>query len=319
VLAAKGVTEGDTVTFSVQNPDGTGQVVLAAFVFTGGQFKVTQVNAGVSLFANGNIPAPVGTLIPLGPVLGDGTRTFPIRLGVSQAGALALCYQLAVDIARAGGAGTTSVVLTNVNVNRDQQAGDDAGANAAQPGLMGGLTGGYPTRARCDAACPMTCVPPQDCPETVCFRTPDYYCARGIPLVVRSLRIPQINFGNPVPVRVGGSVSPVVLRYLGCGFYVYEAQGSVGRMLTRYYLAAQISLAADPQRPDPCKLNLGCFLMMMGGMSPPIPVTLSNQYKITADTNLQDFFKQTESAILEGRTADAELLLKIYKSLGCGD
>lgn len=316
VLAAKGVTDGDAVSLLVQNPDGSGQATVAAFVFESGQFKVTQINAGVALFVNGNVPAGVGTLLPLSATLGDSLRTLPITALVGQPGPLAGCFELAVDVARAGGAGTTSVVLTNVNVVRNTVAGD-----AARPetGLLGGLSGGYPTGAVCGAVCPTVCVPPLPCNERICFHPPDYYCSRGIPLVVKTVRIPQINFGYPVAVRVGGAVSPVVLRYLGCGIYAFEAQASTGRMLTRYYLAAQISIASDPQHPNPSNLQLGCFLMMMGGMPSPLPLSLSNGYTITATTSLQDLFKQTESAIIEGRAADAALLLKIYKMLGCGD
>lgn len=59
--------------------------------------------------------------------------------------------------------------------------------------------------------------------------------------------------------------------------------------------------------------------MTMGGMPTPLPLTLSNGYTITANTTLLDFFKQTEAAIIEGRTADAAALLNVYKMLGCGD
>lgn len=316
VLASKGVTEGDTVRLFVQNPDGTGQTVLAAFKFEGGVFKVAQLDAGAALLVNGSVPAPVGTPLSLVMTLGDSQRTSPLTLTLSQAGARAGCFQLATEVTRAGGVGTTSVVLTNVNVNRNPIAGDAARPEA---GLLGGLTGGYPTGAKCTAGCPPPCPLPPVCNERICFRTPDYYCGHSIPLSVKSVRIPQINFGNPVSVRVGASVSSTVLRYLGCGFYGFEAQSSVSRMLTRYYLAAQISIAADPQRPDPCKLELGCFVMPMGGMPNPLPVLLSNGVTITGSTNLLEFFKQTESAIIEGRTADAQALLGIYKMLGCGD
>lgn len=59
--------------------------------------------------------------------------------------------------------------------------------------------------------------------------------------------------------------------------------------------------------------------MTMGGMPNPLPLILSNGYTITANTTLLDFFKQTEAAIIEGRTADAAALLNVYKMLGCGD
>jgi hypothetical protein len=117
--------------------------------------------------------------------------------------------------------------------------------------------------------------------------------------------------------------SDVVKRYLGCGQYVSEANMSASRRLTALYLAAQVSAdyaIANPNLADAlCKLKLGCFIMPMGGMASPLPVRLSNGFVIDGNTNLQDFFKQTEMAILLMRTADINALIKVYQSLGCGD
>jgi uncharacterized repeat protein (TIGR01451 family) len=307
VLAAGGATQGDVVRALLQNPDGTGQTVLATFTFQGGVFVATQIGAGVSLSIAG-VPVALNAPIPPALMLGTSQSTAPITVTLAQP-ALASCFQLAVDIMRAGLVGTTSAVLTEVRVNRNTVAGDAAR--------------GFPTGTVCAASCPTDC-PPTVCDERICFRPPEYYCSRGIPYSVKTVRIPQINFGNPVYVRVGASVSTVVSRYLGCGFYAFESNASPSRVLTKLYLAAQISVASDPQNPDPCKLDLGCFLMMMGGMPSPIPVTLSNGVTINSNTKLADFFKQTEAAILDNRTpenraADIQALIAIYKALACGD
>lgn len=316
VLTAKDVTEGDEVRLFLQKADGSGQAVLAVFKFEGGSFKVTQINPDLSVFANGNIPASVGTVIPLTTPLGDSLRTDKITLKLSQASPLADCFQLAIDVTRAGGVGTTSVVVTDLIVNRNTVAGDSL---RPETGLLGGLTGGYPTGAKCDASCPTVCEVVPVCMNHICFRPPEYYCSRGIPYGTGPVRIPINGIVSSVQTRVGALMSPTVSRYLGCGTYIYEAQTTSGRRLIRLYIAAQVSIASNAQHPSPMMLQLGCFLMMMNGMPSPLPLPLSNGYTLTGASTMQDLFKQTELAILEGRTADMEALIKIYKSLACGD
>lgn len=161
------------------------------------------------------------------------------------------------------------------------------------------------------------------CPANICFRQPVYYCTHQIPFGTGSVRIPIGGLVTISPTRDGGIMSPTVARYMGCGFYSFEAQASAARRLTQLYIAAQVSIGiADARSPFnnlSDKTQLGCFIMPMAGMPSPIPVTLSNGVTINANTTFWGLFAQTEAAIRDMRTADIEALIKIYQSLGCGD
>jgi hypothetical protein len=333
VIASSGNTEGDRVRWTL------GSELLAEFTVVGNGVRITARSIHATIFVN-NILANTGTLNVgdfIGFSVGAGTagaRTpeITIALSTSPSAPTRGCHQLALDIINAGGApGTLSVAITSIVVKR-------MGSPASGTGLLtqfgGGLTGLFPTGALCPVNCPTPCPPPGGgqqpplmCPfNMICFHTPFFYCGGGrIPFAATTVRIPQINFGYPVNVRTGGVVSPIVLRYLGCGPWFYESGGpnaSAARRLTTYYLAAQFSLDAVDRTASLVNLSeqvsIGCYLQpaMMGMPAPnPFPLTLSNGVVLRADTKFCVLFDETERAIREMRTADINALLAIYRAL----
>ena len=126
------------------------------------------------------------------------------------------CFELGVDIKRGAGTGTTSVVFSDVVVNRNEKAGDRAGAPAK--GLLVGLTGFFPTGVKCDAVCP-PCPPsgggggPVKC-ETICFGSPLFFrnsFSRGT-LPDGLILIPGANFNNLVSVGANDDAIDLILR-----------------------------------------------------------------------------------------------------------
>ncbi|HYE71919.1 MAG TPA: hypothetical protein VEF04_01255, partial [Blastocatellia bacterium] len=332
-IGSLGTTTGDVVRLSLQNPGNGAITNLAQFTSTGSGAQLTGLNTDISVFdnnilANGPGQVSIGNTIGFSQNAGTaGLRTNQIVLNFSMsptAGTMG-CFRLVLEIVRAGGTGTTSVAITSIIVNRNTVAGDGTGANATQPGLIGGLVGGFPTGGKCGTdpqclpACPAGGTPM--CPfNMVCFHTPGYYCSTNIPYRVRAVRIPQVNYGFPIFVRTGGAINPLVRYYLGCGQYTYESNTIQSRLLTKYYLAAQISIAnVDATSPIGSLsefLSVGCYLMPpMAGAPPVFPITLSNGTVITADTKFCIVFAETESAIIQMRQADIAKLIKLYQAL----
>jgi hypothetical protein len=245
------------------------------------------------------------------------TNQITIALSASTMG----CNRVRFDIVRAGGAGTTSVAITSVIVTRSNATTATGTGLLAQFG--GGQVGTYPTTATCAADCPPPCPPvggTLNCPfNMLCFHTPGYYCASRIPYTATTVRIPQINFGFPVSVRTPFGVSSVVERYLGCYQYLFESNSSPARILTKYYMAAQFTIDDADSTSSFVNLSevvsVGCYLMPpMAGQAPVLPVTLSNGVTISANTKICVLFAQTESAIIQMRTADIQALTKIYQA-----
>jgi hypothetical protein len=332
-IAAKGAAAGDRVRFSLVGPGGA-VTTLVEFTVRADVQGVTLTGlvtgAGVfnnDIFANTNRVNIGDSVLFTRDAGSSGRRTNNLTLALNQN--LMFCSALAVEIIRAGGTSgnaMTSVAITSVIVVRT-----GAAQNTSTPGLLGGLTGGFPTGrpADCARVCPPPCPPASNlmCPfNMICFHTPFFYCGGGqIPYTARTVRIPQINFGYPVNVRTGGLVSPIVLRYLGCGPYFFESGGpnaSAARRLTTYYIAAQFSID-DADSTSPLvdlseQVSIGCYLQpaMMGMPAPnPFPLTLSNGVVLRADTKFCVLFDETERAIREMRTADINALLTIYRAL----
>jgi hypothetical protein len=333
-IAAKGAAGGDRVRFSLVGPGGA-VTTLAEFTVRADVQGVTLTGLNSSangvfnndIFANTN-RVNIGDFIPFTRDAGTaGRRTNNLTLALSAD--LMFCSSLAVEIIRAGG--TSGNAMTSVAITSVIAVRTGAAQNTSTPGLLGGLTGGFPTGrpANCALVCPPPCPPASNlmCPfNMICFHTPFYYCGGGrIPFAAQTVRIPQINFGYPVNVRTGGVVSPIVLRYLGCGPWFYESGGpnaSAARRLTTYYLAAQFSLDAVDRTASLVNLSeqvsIGCYLQpaMMGMPAPnPFPLTLSNGVVLRADTKFCVLFDETERAIREMRTADINALLAIYRAL----
>ena len=138
----------------VRNSDGSAFRTIASFLVEAGGLRVLSVDGEMSLSTSRIIPGSLsqGSLIPFTHNAGSaGNRTGLLTLVFPEgASSLATCRQLGLDIVRSSGAGRTSVVFTDLTVLRTEQEGD---RDRTGTGLLGGLDGGYPTKAPCTSAC----------------------------------------------------------------------------------------------------------------------------------------------------------------------
>ncbi|MBI1765651.1 MAG: hypothetical protein HYR56_29970, partial [Acidobacteria bacterium] len=169
LLASAGSTVGDTVGFYLQRADGDGTIRIAVFTHESGGARVTALHPNVQLFrenrlANGAGRLQTGDLIPLAQAAGAAGRRsalLTVSFDPSPGSPFNGCFQFGVNIRRGEGAGTSSLVITDVVVKRMEQRGD---RNLPGRGLIGGLTGGYPTALVCPIICPNCVPPPVPCP-----------------------------------------------------------------------------------------------------------------------------------------------------------
>lgn len=165
-VASLGATNGDMITFKLLRADRTFAEQLAMFTLQNGGVALTQVHANVRAgYASGQLGT--GAVVPFLVSAGAaGTRTGPITLVLSTtAPAFNACFQLAVEIKRASGVGTTSVVLEQLVVKRMEVPGDrDASLGVGQHSSSAGW---FPTGRVCDVVC-ATCTPstPTPTPST---------------------------------------------------------------------------------------------------------------------------------------------------------
>jgi hypothetical protein len=154
MLAGAGVTAGDRVRLFMQ-PDGSGRRAfdLARFTIGTGGATLAYLEPTATLYGNGHVQQNVGALLPYSIAAGtSGWRTDQIVIALSmdaRAPTMA-CLHLGVEITRAGGQGTTSLVFNTIVLVREGPA------NGTGTGLFTGQPGTYPTRMPCDRECP-TC------------------------------------------------------------------------------------------------------------------------------------------------------------------
>lgn len=166
VIASTGTTVGDTVRLFLQNPleAAPGVRLIATFVVEANGLMVTQLHPDVRLNRNSRLgtenPLAVGARFNFTtPAGAAGQRTDLLTLSINRnSSALSNCFQLGIDLQRAGGSGAISFVPVDVVVERTTQPND-----AANPGvgLLAQLGGGYPTGRVCRTICPecnSTCV-----------------------------------------------------------------------------------------------------------------------------------------------------------------
>jgi|GEM_PF-1966369 len=150
---------GDTVRLFLQNANGDNGQDLALLTVEAGGLRLTSLNANAALFRNNRLAVGAGqlfagALIERSITAGSaGFRTELLTLALSKAAASPLngCNQLGVDITRSGGSGKTSIVFTDVVVDRVEVTGD---RTRPQLGLLAGVGGGYPTGTSCAIVCP---------------------------------------------------------------------------------------------------------------------------------------------------------------------
>ena len=316
-IAGTGATAGDVITLSFRQPDGSGVRNLVSFTVnaTGTGVSATGLLVGATLDAVGHSPTFIGTPIPFEEAAGTaGNRTRLITLALPMTLGIPDCNQLVVEVRRAGGVGTTTVALVNIQVTRN------ATTTATGTGIQTGQTGTYPTGLRCQVICP-ACPTALNCDLTICFARACDWCNRlDFPGYRRDywVRIPGVNFG--LMVSPYGNFSQLVRQALGCSGFTRNDPYS---KLVAEYVAAQLSIqhAVPFWYPQLSRQILGCHVrvpMAMPGMPAPVsslPVTLSDGRTLTVNSSLQDLFNATDFATSRGTIADYQSLLNVYMQL----
>ncbi len=152
-IASNGVTDGDMVTVSLLNPDKSVAQQIAMFTLGNGGATLTSLHPAVKVKVNGGDIKGVGQFLPfIIPAGSSGNRTHNITFALSTSSpAFKGCFQFAVEIKRASGAGTVSVVLDSVTVKR-METQDDRYVSI-DSGLTTGSIGWYPTGKVCEFVC----------------------------------------------------------------------------------------------------------------------------------------------------------------------
>jgi hypothetical protein len=353
-IAGTGATAGDVISVYFRSTNGADRQNLAVFTVQPDSMSVG-VNSyltGLQLSANGHVAAVPGTLIPYSEGAGSsGKRSSLITIALPMNAGIRDCNQLAVEVVRAGGTGTTTVALVNLRVSRMEKAGD---SSLPDKGVFG-TTGGYPTGLKCDSVCPAcdivvtptptptpvatptptpvatptpTPVPtptPLSCDLTICYKNADTWCnlLQFSPYNKKNFQvsIPGVNSGQAVRVfDYAGRVSTDVKYALGCSGF---DRNYVWADLTSAYVAAQLDVQNSLSFwwVKIGKQQIGCHLapmMAMPGMpamASPLPLTLSNGVTLTQFSSLEDLFDATEWAVSRGTIADQQKLLAVYKAL----
>ena len=152
-IASNGVTDGDMVTVNLLNPDKTVAQQIAMFTLGNGGATLTNLHPAVKVKVNGGDIKGVGQFLPFIIAAGSsGNRTHDITFALSTSSpAFRGCFQFAVEIKRANGAGTVSVVLDSITVKRMETQNDRY--VSIDSGLTSGLIGWYPTGKVCEFVC----------------------------------------------------------------------------------------------------------------------------------------------------------------------
>jgi hypothetical protein len=351
-VAGTGATAGDKISVYFRNSAGTQRLNLAVFTVQPDNMSlaVNSYLTGADVSANGHVTVVPGTLIPyIDPAGASGKRSSLIAIALPMNGSVSDCNQLAFEVIRGSGVGTTTIAMVNLRVSRMERSGD---STLTDKGIFG-TNGGYPTGLKCDAICPAcdavvptptptptpvatptptpvptptpTPTPTLSCDLTICYKNSDTWCnlLQFSPYNKKNFQvsIPGVNSGQLVRVYdYTGRISFDVKYALGCSGY---DRNSPLADLTAAYVAAQL----DVQNSLSFwwikigKQQIGCHLapmMAMPGMpamASPLPLTLSNGVTLTQFSSLEDLFDATEWALLRGTAADQQKLQAVYKAL----
>jgi hypothetical protein len=293
-------TAGDTVRLFRQDPNGGGVQELAVFTVQadGASIAATYLHPDAALFLNNRLASGAGkfaanAVIALETATGNkGKRTglLTLALGDAQDG----CFQLGIDLTRAGGDGSISVALTDAVVNRQEQANS---ANQQGTGLFGSqdiVPTGLPCQMSC-AVCPIK-TKPNDC-SMLCLQSPQYYLLNLDKLPNGMVYIGGVNFNAPVSTSNSTAVKQSLL-----------GGESAMQKLNRGYVTAQLSLLR-------AGMSLGAALRgrcSCNGVS-FAPVMLSSRFILSPNTTLGELLDQARRAILEKREGDMAELAQVFE------
>jgi hypothetical protein len=220
------------------------------------------------------------------------------------------CFRVGVEIARGGSEGATSVVFTDIVVNRNRAPGDE---NNPGVGLLARLTGGYPTGFPCKLECPFPLPRDPTLPNpgggggdqcnTICFRSPQYFRLNLDRLPLGSVLVGGMNYNQPISTTDKTAMA-IALRG---GFTPLQK-------LNEEFVAAQLNVLnaggdGSPKVFHAMEGKLACYNLKFD------PVTLSNGFSLSIDTKLKDLFQQAKFSILDNRTEDMPTFAKVFDLL----
>jgi hypothetical protein len=312
LIASRPGSDGDKVRLFLEQTDGSAGPDLATFTVQYPGIVVTDLHPHMMMFVNNRKAmgpsAHVGDFIPFSRAAGEsGYRTELLTLSwpMGFVSPLHGCFRIGIEISRANNPGRTSVVVTDFVVNRNRTPGDE---NNPGVGLLGGLTGGYPTGLPCAPQCPF---PTQTDPsnpslancDAICFRSPQYFLLNLDRLPQGVVLIGGVNHNRPVSTT---NLQTIALALRG-GF-------SPLQKLNQEFVAAQLNLLnaggdGSSKVFHAMEGKLSCYGLNFN------PITLSDGFEISPNTKLKDLYQQTRFCIFENKVEDMPTLTRIFDLL----
>ncbi|MDX2029638.1 MAG: hypothetical protein SF339_03145 [Blastocatellia bacterium] len=313
-------TEGDTVRLALESLDGTAGPELALFTVRGAGVEVTELHPHLMAFLNNRFAmgpsTHKGDFVPFSVSAGqNGSRTDLITLAWPMGfhSPLTGCFRVVAEISRGNTEGTTSVVFTDIVVNRNRAPGDE---NNPGIGLLDRLRGGYPTGFPCKAECPFPTdqIPDPQLPNppdpgngeectAICYRSPQYFrlnidsLPRGVVLVA------GMNNNRPMSTTDKRGML-IALR----GGWTPQQQ------FNAEFTAAQLNMLNAGGDGSPTvfyALNsrLRCYGLDFE------PVTLSNGVTLSPESHLRELYQVSRQCVALNMTEDLPALTRIFDLL----
>lgn len=319
IIASTPGAVGDKVRVFLRNIDGTNGPDLALFTVAEAGVTVTQLHPDLMLFVNNRLATGPswhqGDFIQFAAFAGSsGLRTDLLTLAwpMGKFSPLQGCHQFGVEISRGDNIGTTSVVVTDLVVNRNRVPGDE---NNAGIGLLRRLSGGYPSGFPCKEDCPFPNggLDPNlpgtgdplggDTCNAICFRSPRYFLLNANRLPHGTVLIGGVNYNRPVStsnaramtMALRGGSTP--LQKINEEFVAAQLNGLLagGSGSVRYFYAMEGKLS--------------CYNLQFD------PITLDNGFVLSPESKLKDLFEQARFSITQSRSNDQMRLAAILDLL----
>lgn len=319
VIAGTSGTVGDKVRLFLQTTEGKPGPEIALFTLAAHGVVVTQLHKDLMLFVDNRYAigpsTPQGSLIAYSAAAGEcGQRTGLLTLAwpMMKMSELEGCFRVGVEIERNDTYGMTSVVITDIVVNRNAVPGDE---NLKGVGLLRSVLGGFPTGIPCKPDCPYSIqeppLPPQPNPgggqggecNTICYRSPQYFKLNIDSLPRGTVIIGGVNFNRPISTTDKRRIE-MALRG---GFTPLQ-------QLNQEFVAAQLNLLnaggdGSPRVFYVLEGPLTCYNLSFD------PITLSNGFVLTPDSLLKDVYREARLAIFNNSVPDQIALTKILDLL----
>ncbi len=320
ILASTMGTEGDTIRLALETLEGEPGPELALFTVRGAGATLTKLHPHLMAFVNNRYAkgpsTHEGDFIPFSISAGQkGYRTDVITLAWPMGffSPLQGCFRVVAEIARGTADGTTSIVFTDIVVNRNRVPGDE---NNPGLGLLGRLRGGYPTGFPCKAECPFPTdnipdpqIPNPDPPgggdqcNAICYRSPQYFRLNINSLPQGTVLVAGMNNNRPMSTTDRRGML-IALR----GGYTVQQQ------LNQEFVAAQLNLLNAGGDGSPSVFYALTSKLKCYGLDFE-PVTLSNGMILTPDTQLKELYQVARQCIALNASEDMPALTRIFDML----